>query len=265
MKKISIIGTDSRSVELRKLYLADGTVLYDYKKADVIIAPIPFTKDGRKINSESINIDEFVENINGKILLSGAYLKDIISKLKNINYYDIMKEESLAILNAIPTAEGAIYEAIKNTNTTLCNSNVLVMGYGKIGKVLSKMLAGIGANVYCEARNKKDLAFIKSMGYNEVDINELKSVLNRMDYIFNTIPVTLLDEEMLKYVKKDVIIIDLASVPGGVDYKKAKEYGINVVWALSLPSKVASKSSAVYLKNTIDSLLENDRIDFKNT
>lgn len=47
------------------------------------------------------------------------------------------------------------------TNFTLHKSNVLVMGYGNIGKVLSKMLCGIGANVYCEARNKKILHLLK--------------------------------------------------------------------------------------------------------
>lgn len=40
------------------------------------------------------------------------------------------------------------------------------MGYGKVGKVLSQKLNGIGCNVYCEARKESDLAMIEAMGYN---------------------------------------------------------------------------------------------------
>lgn len=252
MKKIAILGSDKRSKYLRELYIQNNVKLYEYHIADIVIAPIPFSKDGIKITGENILVADFVRGIKGKILLSGAYSSESKKLLGDVEYYDLMSEDSLAILNAIPTAEGAIFEAMKNTDTTLCNSNCLVMGYGRIGKVLAKMLSGIGANVYCEARKKKDLANIKAMGYNEVDISELESVLPNMDYIFNTIPVVLLDENMLKLVNKDALIIDLASTPGGVDFEKARQLDLNVVWALALPSKIAPKTAAIYLKDTID-------------
>lgn len=263
MKKLAVLGTDKRSNYLRSFYLKEVVRLYNYKDADIVIAPIPFSKDGIKINSENIEIETFVKDVKNKILITGAVFDNVKSKLDGINYYDIMNEESLSFLNAIPTAEGAIFEAMKNSDTTICNSNCLVMGYGRIGKVLSKMLKGIGANVYCEARNKKDLAFIQAMGYNKLDINKLDKVIPDMDYIFNTIPVVLLNEEMLKFVKKDALIIDLASTPGGVDFEKAREMDLNVVWALALPSKIAPKTAAIYVKNTIDSLFEFENIVIK--
>lgn len=260
MKKIAILGTDKRSKYLRELYLKEGINLYDYKDADIIIAPIPFTRDGININGENIKIEKFILDIKGKVLLSGAFLENIESRFKDIKYYDLMEEENLAILNAIPTAEGAIFEAMKNSDTTLCNSNCLVMGYGRIGKILSKMLKGVGANIYCEARNNKDLAFINAMGYNEVNISKLEEALPNMDYIFNTVPVKLLNENMLKLVKKEAVIIDLASNPGGVDFQKARELELNVVWALALPGKIAPKTAAIYLKDTIDNLLYNKEL-----
>lgn len=263
MKKISILGSDKRSKYLRALYVNNGIRLYEYKEADIVITQIPFSKDDINLNGENIKIDAFVKDIQGKLLFSGAYTENIKGKFVNIEYYDLTNEESFSLLNAIPTAEGAIFEAIKNTETTLCNSNALIMGYGKIGKVLAKMLNGIGANVYCEARKKKDLAFIKAMGYNEINITELKKVLPKMDYIFNTVPALLLDENMLKLVKKDAIIIDLASTPGGVDFEKARELDLNVVWTLALPTKVAPKTAAIYIKDTIDTILKDKEICFK--
>lgn len=264
MKKIAILGCDKRSNYLRALYSNEKIKLYHYKEADVIIAPIPFSKDGIKINGENIVIDIFLKEIKGKILFSGAVLESVLCKFNDIEYYDLMSEESLSFLNAIPTAEGAIFEAMKNTDITLCNSNCLVMGYGRIGKVLSKMLKGIGANVYCEARSKKDLAFIRAMGYNNSsDIEGLVKIIPKMDYIFNTIPEKLLNEKMLSLVKKDAIIIDLASNPGGVDFEKAKEMNLSVVWALALPSKIAPKTAAIYLKETIDIYLKRLNLDIK--
>lgn len=258
MYNICILGDDKRSKYLRKMYVKNGKNVVSYKEADLIVTPIPFSRDGIKLNGENIYVDDFIDEISGKVLLSGAFLESIEKKLCNIKYYDLMKEESVAILNAIPTAEGAIYEAIKNSDITICNSNCLVMGCGRIGKILSKMLNGIGANVYCEARNPKDLAFIQAMGYNKVDINNLDNVLSNMNYIFNTIPVLLLDEDKLKLLNKDTLIIDLASNPGGIDFEKARDLELNVVWALSLPSKVAPKTAALYLKEAIDEIIKKE-------
>ena len=160
----------------------------------------------------------------------------------------------MAIFELI-TAEGAIFEAIKNTNFTLHSSNTLILGYGKIGKVLAKMLQGVGANVYCEARKKEDLAFIKAMGYNSISLDVLDNCLKDMDVIFNTIPSMILDEKRLKKLKKTCVIIDLASSPGGVDFNKANSLGITTSWALALPAKVAPLSAARYLKNAVDEYL----------
>ena len=130
-----------------------------------------------------------------------------------------------------------------------------MLGYGRIGKVLSNMLKGMGANVFCEARKKKDFAYISAYGYNVVHLEDLEKVIGNMDYIFNTIPVKILNKSYLEKVKEDVVIIDLASNPGGVDFEEAKRKNLNVTWALSLPSKVAPKTAGLYLKNKIDSII----------
>ena len=57
-------------------------------------------------------------------------------------------------------------------------------------------------------------------------------------------------------VKKEAIIIDLASNPGGVDRRAAREKGIKVIWALSLPAKVAPLTSAEFIKETLYHVLK---------
>lgn len=257
MSSLYIIGTDKRSINLKNMYESEKKVVNNYVDAKYIIAPTPFSKDKIKITGTDINCEEIIDMCKGKILFSGAipdFIKEKLEK-ENITYYDLMDYDDIAILNAIPTAEGAIKIAMENTDITLCGSNVLVLGFGRIGKILSKMLLGIGANVYCEARKEKDLAQIRAMGYNDVDLNNLEDYLPTSDYIFNTIPYMILDKTRLDMVKKDVCIIDLASSPGGVDFEYAKEKKIKASLELALPAKVAPKSAAIYFKEKIDKII----------
>ncbi len=218
---------------------------------------MPLSSNGEYINtpfSESkITIEELLDNLEGKILIAGAIKQDVYDKIegRDITIYDIIKREELAVLNAISTAEGAIQIAINETPKNLHGNNVLVLGFGRIGKVLSKMLDGIGAVVACEARKTTDLAWIKAYGYEPINLTQLKENIGRFDIIINTIPFVVLDRDMLKEVKKDTLIIDLASNPGGVDRNAIKELGIKFNWALSLPGKVSPITSAEFMKETL--------------
>ncbi len=258
MSLFYIIGADKRIINIKEMYKNEGKIVESSLDAKYIIAPTPFSKDGVNITGTNIKCEEGVMWCKDKVLFSGAIPKAVRQQLEKekIKYYDLMEYDELAILNAIPTAEGAIKIAMEKTDITLCGANVLVLGFGRIGKVLSKMLLGIGAKVYCEARKSKDLAQIKSMGYNDVDLKDLDNYLSKFDYIFNTIPYMILDKCRLDLVKKDVCIIDLASKPGGVDFEYAKEININASLELALPAKIAPKSSAIYFKQIIDKIVQ---------
>ena len=131
----------------------------------------------------------------------------------------------MVVLNTIATAEGTIQLAMENTTRTIHGSNILIMGVGRVGKVLAKMLDGIGAKVSCEARKNSDITWIKAYGYNPIHLSELDENLKNYDLIINTIPFQILDENRLKNVKKECTILDLSSNPGGVDRAAARKLG----------------------------------------
>ena len=237
-KEITFIGGDLRSAELIKLFAKDdykiytyGFENYDFKNDEIIkiseiesltntvISAIPFSKDGINLNSvfskDNITISELFKKSENKKLIAGPFKNEIhdLAKKYNIELVDIMKNEELTILNVIPTAEGAIQIAMEESMETINGSNVLVLGFGRIGKVLSKMLWGLGANVYSEARKREDLAYIEAYGYNKIDLQDLNKFLPKFKYIFNTIPYLILDKERLDLINNDTIIIDLASSP----------------------------------------------------
>lgn len=209
-------------------------------------------------SSKKLSIEEFVNNLNGKIFIAGSIRKEIynMAEGKSITFIDLLNREELTVLNAIATAEGAIQIAMEETETTIHGSNVLVLGFGRVGKILANMLSGIGAKVYCEARREEPLAWIKAYGYNPIELNNMNKDLNKFDIIINTIPSIVLDDNNLQLLKKDCLIIDLASSPGGVDKKVAKELGLKLIWALSLPGKVAPITSAEYIKDTLYNIIK---------
>ena len=205
-------------------------------------------------SDKKLSVEDLILSINdGKIFIAGNLYENVYRLIenKNIKVIDILKREELAVLNAISTAEGTIEIAIKETISTIHGSKILVMGFGRVGKILSKMLKGIGSDVYCEARKYADLAWIKAYGYHPVYLRDLDQNLGKFDIIINTIPHLILNERRLDLVKKDCLIIDIASSPGGVDRNAAKSKNIKVIWALSLPGKVAPATSAEYIKETI--------------
>ena len=283
-KAITVVGGDLRIVKLVEMLIDDGYKVYTYalensedllnlngvemcptleeaiSHSKVVVGPVPLSSDRKRLTSpfgrNSVEIEDFIKSLKGKYLIAGTI--NIKEELDNnqIQYTDLLKREEFSVLNTIATAEGTIQIAMEETQRTVHGSNVLVMGFGRIGKVLAKMLDGIGAKVYCEARKNEDISWIKAYGYNPIHLNNLDEYLGKFDIIINTIPFQILDGQKLDLVKKESVIIDLASNPGGVDRKAARDRNLKVIWALSLPAKVAPLTSAEFIKETLYHVLK---------
>ena len=269
--KFAIIGGDLRIVKLAEMLAKEENEVYVYglekaidlkdfknikqcdtiKKAiqdvEIVIGPIPFSSNGNTINmpfsGNEVTIREMMHVLNAKVLIAGGITPDVYGMANDeyIEIIDIMKREELAVLNTIATLHG---------------SEVLILGFGRIGKVLARKLAGLSAKVTCAARKDEDLAWIQAYGHKATNINTIGSNLNEFDIIINTVPHIILTEERLKQVKKDCLLIDLASNPGGIDKKTVKDQNLKFVWALSLPGKVAPTTSAEFIKDTIYNIVK---------
>lgn len=284
--KIGIMGGDLRIIRLAEILAKEKNIVHIYglekkkflndyilvsnsveelcKNCDYIISGIPFSKNEEDIDApfseRIIKIEETFNQLNDKTLITGAVGEKIlkIAIKNNIKIIDLMKSESFTVLNVIPTIEGALQVAMQNTEFTIHDSKCLVLGFGRIGKLLCSKLNALGANVSCMARENRNLSWIKAMGYKDIAINDLNSNLNDYDIIFNTIPAIVLKDEELKTIKREsssAIIIELASSPGGVDIQIAKKYDIKIIKAQGLPGKVAPLTAAKYIKQTIDKIL----------
>lgn len=284
--KFAIIGGDLRTIKLAEMLAKDRHEINIYglekaedlknkqniiqcesiKKAtqdvEIVIGPIPFSSNGNTVNApfsnKEITIREMMHVINAKVLIAGGIIPEVYDMANDeyIEIIDIMKREELAVLNTIATAEGTIQIAIENTNKILHGSEVLILGFGRIGKVLARKLAGLSAKVTCAARKDEDLAWIQAYGHKATNINSIGENLKQFDLIINTVPHMILTQVRLENVKKECLLIDLASNPGGIDKKAAKNKNLKFIWALSLPGKVAPITSAEFIKDTIYNIIK---------
>lgn len=284
IKSFGIIGGDKRQLAAARTISSEGYTVYlsgfekleqllgtfggsttienAAKLCDAVILPLPVTKDSKTLNApfsqEPINLnDDFAKLFSGKKVFCA--MKEALMKTSSLwnddLVFDYLNREELQVNNAVPTAEGAIEIAMREYLGTINGSKCLVTGFGRIGKVLAKMLKGLGADVSVSARKKSDLSWINLLGYNPVEHKELINC-QPFDIIFNTVPALVINAHILAKIAQNAVVIDLASKPGGVDFESAGRMGILTVHALSLPGKVAPKTSGEIIKNTVFNILE---------
>ncbi|MCR4418953.1 MAG: dipicolinate synthase subunit DpsA [Clostridia bacterium] len=165
------------------------------------------------------------------------------------------REDEVAILNSIPTAEGAIQLAMQELPITIHGCRALVLGFGRVGQTLAGDLLGLGARVAAADRSPAALARAFAIGCRPVPMAFLADEVADTDVIFNTVPAPVLNARLLARVSSQSLIIDLASPPGGTDFETASRLGIKARLAPGLPGKVAPRTAGDILARVIPRLI----------
>jgi len=240
-----------------------STVEEACKDAEVVILPLPGTNaEGviRAVYSEEnlVLSEKAICSIapNALVIIGTArpFLKAWSEKY-GFTLLEVNDMDELAILNSIPTAEGAIQIAMEETRIAIHGSRSCIIGFGRVGVTLARVLKALGAEVTVVARNPGQLARAYEMGCERADYSQLRDIVNSMDIIFNTVPQLVLDRSILKYANPDLLIIDLATQPGGTDFEAANALGIKAILAPGLPGKVAPVFAGRVLADVIPRLI----------
>lgn len=238
--------------------------LQELKSMDTVVLPLPPIKENNRINapfaSKPIFMDEnLVSMLCGKRVfcpMKKSVLK-VCSDFAMLNSFDYFNREDFTLLNAYLTAEGALQTALNSFEGSILGSRILICGFGRIGKCLAKILRDLKSEVYVSARKPEDFAKITMNGYYPMNTQKLKEIRG-FDIVFNTVPALIFNEKLLENTDKTTLIIDLASLPGGVDKSAAQSLDIDIIHALALPGKTAPKTAGEIIKNTIVKMLEED-------
>ena len=254
-----IVGGDLRQIKLAELLLEDGHQVQTYaveqrpdqgklpgtdtlrgiEEADCVILPLPVMAEhgilNSKLSDRRVPLQMIFQNLRpGQLVCAGKAPPEVraMAEQAEVVFFDYFAREELEIANAVPTVEGAIQIAMEELPTTLFGIRALVLGFGRLGKLLAHRLKGLGANV-----------------------EQLDGWLGGYQLVINTVPARVLDRARLADLDEGTLVIDLASKPGGVDFEGAAQLGVKVIWALSLPGKVAPVTSGKIIRDTIYHIL----------
>ncbi len=235
-----------------KIYTAH-TLQEALTNAPVIVCGIPFQKDGYlyfEKKQSPIPLTELQRMLRKHHKVFGGVIPEDFRNVcenRKIDCCDFLQEEPLTIMNAVATAEGAILEALLHKDTQLHLSKTLVLGYGRCGKILADKLKGLSAQVTVCSEQSQELAYASSLGFHTLPLSELPQIIDCFEYVFNTIPTLVLTRPCLEKMRKDSLIIDIASNRVGVDYKAANSLQKAAFFCPGLPGKYASLSCAEQL------------------
>lgn len=166
-----------------------------------------------------------------------------------------MRDDELAILNSIPSAEGALQLAMEHSDFTIHRSRSAVLGLGRTGLTLASLLLAMKSTVTVAARRPQDQARARALGFISIKFDDLCAALPSQDLVFNTVPALVLTRALLLAMRSGAIVIDLASPPGGVDYQAAQEIGLNAILAPGLPGLVAPRTAGEILASVVPRLV----------
>lgn len=233
------------------------------QKGEVIILPLPsVNKDGNvpaAFSDKNISLMELSPYLAGKRVFCS--MKEKVTEFApNLNpklLSDYYAREDFVLSNAYVTAEGAVKIALEKFEGTINGAKVLVCGFGRIGKALTKVLSGFSPKLTVSARKSEDLAAIRLLGARAVRTDMLYKE-KPFDIIISTVPALVFGPELLAKIASDAVVIDLASLPGSVDFEAARRLQTDTVHALSLPGKSSPKTAGEIIKDTVYNILEEE-------
>ena len=257
----AVIGGDRRMSLLAGMlgcrhYLYESDTLPEKIESTAAVLPVPCSLDGRTLNAAGATpLWEVISRIRSPFVFGGRIPADVREALtaRGTRVYDLLEDEALLIKNAQLTAEGALGIIIAETQRSVCGASIAILGFGRIGRALARMLTALGASVTVAARSAAQLAEAECMGCRTASIAEPLAVFQGADAVCNTAPAKIADADALATLGGDAPFIELAS--GGYNADAARAANVRLINAQGLPGKTAPESAAQIIYDRITDLL----------
>ncbi|AZU61535.1 dipicolinic acid synthetase subunit A [Neobacillus mesonae] len=284
--QIAVIGGDARQLEIiRKLTELDARLSLigfeqldhaftgavkekldevDFTNIDAIILPVAGTNLEGQVetifSNEKVVLTEEIlaktpEHCTIYSGISNAFLNEIV-KQSGRKLVQLFSRDDVAIYNSIPTVEGTIMMAIQHTDFTIHGSKVTILGLGRCGMSIARAFHSLGAKVKVGARKSEHLARITEMGLEPFSLSNIQKEVMATDILINTVPQQIVSAGVIAKLPPHTLIIDIASKPGGTDFRYAEKRGIKALLAPSLPGIVAPKTAGQILADVLTQLLQ---------
>lgn len=231
--------------------------------ASAVILPIPaFTSSGKLSCAApagvTVDSEYIFASVPGECRIFGGKIPNIVKRVANEYNHSITDYgecEEFSQLNAVLTAEAAVYTAMTQLKTAIWGGSFTVIGYGRIGRALAMRLRSLGAAVTVAARSSAARAMAEGDSMRAVTLTEFFNSSGSFDVCLNTVPCRIIDDECVSRSNAASIFVDLASAPGGFTDEARSFLGERLITALSLPGKYCPKSAGEVIYKTVSGLL----------
>jgi len=277
MEKVVILGGDNRQIELYNILIKEGydASLFGFDsidkdttndiygkldECDYLFLPIPyktnrglikmpFSKNTHTLHDIQAALREDCVVLLGKSDSESEYFLN----LRNLKYWDFLKDENFLVENARLTAEAAIAISMLRITKSLNDCVVSILGYGRISKQLIRLLGVYECPIYVTTRRNMDSFSENLQGGEFIHTNRASEAVNKADVVFNTIPKVIFDDKKMSEIKQDVTIFELASYPYGFDMDYARAKGMDIRIEAGLPGRFFPKSAAMAIYESFKS------------
>lgn len=280
--KFALLGGDRRSAILSTMLWQDGHKVCTYclekaglppeipaagclqsalYGADWVLLPVPAEKDGEincPLGAQSIGTEELISALwPGQCLCGGrlSSASSLAAVREGIKVYDLMQRRDFTVGNAAITAEASVQRLMDATPRCLAGCHILITGWGRIASILAPKLRALGAYVSIAARKPGDRAMASALGLGCCSFKALALLAEDIDFVVNTVPAPVIEDRILKRLKKDCVLLELASSPGGFDTDAAEELGLKLMQAPGLPGIYAPESAAELMRDSIYAII----------
>lgn len=276
--KILVCGGDERSVHLSRLLGADGHEVMCFclekaslpegcrslgspARADAVILPVPAEDAHGLLNAplgaQPCRIEHILDCAGSTAVLIGGALSAGVraaAAQRGMEAYDYMRSSDFTARNAAITAEGAVSELMKKTKTALCDMRILVVGWGRIGKLLINKLRALCPALYLMSRNSEARALARELGCASIAPDCPPELLGGFDAVINTAPAPVIAD--LRAFRDSCILLELASAPGGLGAVCAEDGGPELSILRGLPGRYAPESAARAVHEAVSDILK---------
>ena len=244
------VGSTESCLKAAHYLKNSGVPLIDHPCPEIthILLDIPsFDNQGRL--RDGSDLSELLRRLPDSVTVVGGNLKH--RSIADYKTMDLLTDPMFLAKNAAITAECALQAAAPYLITTYADTPTLILGWGRIGKCLTRLLSALGASVTVAARNPSDRALLHAFGCQAVDFFRMRDIASRYRLVFNTVPQLPFADDPFSE-NRNCIKIDLASSPG-MD-------GWDAVTARGLPGKYAPETTGKLVAQTILRNIKEDSI-----
>lgn len=250
---VEIINDSLNNIETsnKEIKYNDNNIKSIASSINYCILPVPITRDNIFISTTNISINTLINSLSSNCLVYGGLVNENFYEKcheKGIVCIDYMKYEDVVKNNAVLTAKGMLLEV--NNNTEIKGKNALVAGFGYCGKELAKYLNISSCNVDIVVRRKEVIVELEEFGYNGFMFKD-EIDYKKYNLVFNTVPSLIFDSSTIKQLSSDVKIFDIATLPGGVDFKYCKTYNIFAKNYPGIPGRFYPKEAGIIIATAI--------------